>query len=213
VTGLAIALGLLWFLFALLTVMVVLLYRQFGLIYIGSRARVALAGLGVGKSAPQNPELEIAQQKTVWDWTAVGEGRATMAIFAVPGCDLCARLVAEINGFAEHWGELVDVLFIERGPLPSGPSHDTIARTQWLYAIDREGALHEAFDVEASPHAFVVGQDSRVLAKGIVNTRRDLEGVLRIALTDDDAAIRSQPLPDEGLEPRTYAPIREEAHV
>lgn len=212
-TGLAIALGLLWLLFGLLTIMVVLLYRQFGLIYIGSRARVALAGLGVGHSAPQKPELEIATQETVWDWTAVGEGRATMAIFAVPGCDLCARLVAEINGFAEHWGELVDVLFIERGPLPNGPTHDTLARTQWLYAIDRDGALHEAFDVEATPHAFVVGRDSRVLAKGIVNTRRDLEGVLRIALTADGTAIRSQPVAEEIVEPRTYEPIREEAHV
>lgn len=77
------------------------------------------------------------------------------------------------------------MLFIERGPLPSGPTHDVEFRTQWIYAEDPEGRLHETFDIEATPYAFVVGSSREVVSKGIVNDIRDLEGVLSLALEDN----------------------------
>jgi hypothetical protein len=184
-TLLVVAVALLWILVAFLTVLVVLVYRQFGLIYIGSRARLALTGLAVGVKAPQIARLRMAGRPLEWDWNARAPGRGTLAIFGQPACTLCAELTPQLNGFADKWAELLDLLFVERGPLSAGPTHDPSNRTQWMYAEDPEGELHAAFDIEVTPYAFVIDSSRRVLAKGIVNDVRGLEGVLSLALAED----------------------------
>lgn len=181
-TLLIVAVVLLWLIVAMLSVLTVLLYRQFGLLYMGSRNRIALTGLEVGSSAPSDVELEIAGRLIRWDWGAAGSGRATLGIFAVAQCPLCDDLVPDLNGFADKWGELLDVLFIERGPLPDGPTHDLPTRTAWSYAITPDASLYDAFDVEASPFAFLISSRGTVLAKGLVNTTQHLEGMIGLAL-------------------------------
>jgi hypothetical protein len=184
-TILVVAVALLWALMALMSVLVVLLYRQFGLIYIGSRARLALTGLAVGAKAPDVAHLRMAGRGFSWSWNAEVPGRGTLVIFGQPQCLLCAELTPQLNNFADKWAHLVDLIFVERGPLPAGPTHDPANRTQWMYAEDPNGELHAAFDIEATPYAFAVDSARRVLAKGIVNGVSDLEGVLSLALGND----------------------------
>jgi hypothetical protein len=184
-TVLVVAVALLWALMALISVLVVLLYRQFGLIYIGSKGRVALTGLAVGAKAPQIAHLRTAGLAFDWTWNADVPGRGTVAIFGQPACTLCAKLTPQLNVFADRWAHLIDLIFVERGPLPGGPTHDVASRTQWKYVEDPDGDLHAAFDIEAGPYAFVVDSSRRVLAKGIVNNIRNLEAVLSLALADD----------------------------
>jgi hypothetical protein len=191
-TFLVIAVALLWALMVLISILVVLLYRQFGLIYIGSKARIALTGLAVGATAPEIANLRMAGRGFDWEWNAGVDDRGTIAIFGSPACALCRRLTPQLNLFADEWAHLVDLIFVERGPLPAGPTHDVPNRTQWMYAEDPEGELHEAFDIEATPYAFVIDSSRRVLAKGIVNELSDLEGVLSLALTEEKA-LRTEP--------------------
>jgi hypothetical protein len=184
-TLLTIAVVVLWMLMLLISVLVVLLYRQFGLIYIGSRARLSLTGLGVGSQAPEVARLRMAGRDFALDWGAGGGGRGTLVVFGTAGCTLCKKLTPQLNLFADRWAHLVDLIFVERGPLPAGPTHDPPNRTQWMYAEDPEGELHRAFDIEATPYAFVVDSSRRVLAKGIVNDVTGLEGVLSMAVTKE----------------------------
>lgn len=184
-TLLTIAVVLLWVLMLLISVLVVLLYRQFGLIYIGSRGRLGLTGLAVGSEAPEVAHLRMAGRDFALDWSAGGGGRGTLVIFGAPGCTLCKKLTPQLNLFADKWAHLVDLIFVEKGPLPGGPTHDPANRTQWMYAEDPEGELHRAFDIEATPYAFVVDSARRVLAKGIVNNADGAEGVMSMALTED----------------------------
>lgn len=200
-TLLVVAVVLLWVIVMILAVLVVLLYRQFGLIYIGSRARVALTGLAVGATAPEVAHLRMAGRDFDWSWNAGQEGRATFAIFGAPACTLCAKLTPHINSFADRWGHVIDVIFVERGPLPAGPTHDSPTRTQWMYAEDPEGILHDKFDIENTPYAFVVDSKRRVLSKGIVNDRKGLEGVLSFAMTEEGTLLP---------EPPTETPVRRE---
>lgn len=88
-TVLTVAVVLLWVLLACLSILVVLLYRQFGLIYIGSRNRVALTGLAVGSAAPEVAQLRVAGRLITWDWNAKAPTRLTLAIFGTPTCILC----------------------------------------------------------------------------------------------------------------------------
>jgi thiol-disulfide isomerase/thioredoxin len=182
---LTVAVVVLWVLMLLLSVLVVLLYRQFGLIYIGSRARLGLTGLAVGSRVPEVALLRMAGRDFAWDWTAGGGGRGTLVVFGAPGCTLCKKLTPQLNLFADKWAHLVDLIFVEKGPLPAGPTHDPPNRTQWMYTEDPEGELHRAFDIEATPYAFVVDSSRRVLAKGIVNDKSDIEAVLSMAVTEE----------------------------
>jgi len=186
-TILAIAVGVLWVLVVVLSVLVVLLYRQFGLIYIGSRARVGLTGLAVGATAPARAQLVMAGRHFEWDWNTRNPGRGTLVVFGQPACTLCEQLTPHLNELADKWARVVDVLFVERGPLADGPTHDPDNRTQWMYAEDPNGDLSEAFDIEATPYAFVVDSTRTVLSKGIVNGPRDVEGVLSLALASQGA--------------------------
>lgn len=190
---LEVAVALLWVLMAVISVLVVLLYRQFGLIYIGSRARLALTGLAIGEQAPKIAYLRMAEREFDWQWNAGVDGRGTLAIFGTSACTLCGRLTPRLNLFADRWAHVVDLIFIERGPLPAGPTHDVPNRTQWMYAEDPGGKLHEAFDIEATPYAFVVDSSRRVLAKGIVNDLDGLEGVLSLALTSEGTLTNELP--------------------
>src|SRR5579884_182243 len=195
---LAIAVIVLWVLMIVLTVLVVLLYRQFGLIYIGSRDRIALTGLAVGAIVPRSIRVIVAGNTVNWDWNARAPGRVTMAIFGEPSCLLCARLTPQLNGFADKWAHISDLIFIEKGPVPPDFSHDVANRTQWIYAEDPEGEAHKAFDIEATPYAFAVSSSREVLSKDIGNTVRDLEGVLSLALVPNDQqddAVQDGPLP------------------
>lgn len=220
-TMLTVAVVVLWVVVAVLSVLVVLLYRQFGLLYLGSRNRIALTGLDVGSSAPSDIAVEVERRLVNWDWRAAGSGRATLTIFAVARCPLCDKLVPDLNSFADKWGELVDVLFIEKGPLPDGPTHDLATRTAWTYAVTPDGDLHDAFDVEATPFAFLISSSGTVLAKGLVNTTQHLEGVIGLALDErgrliPDALAGTLPV-EAGIESEMQAngsrTIREETHV
>jgi len=109
----------LWVVVLVLALLVVLLYRQFGLLYIGSRARVELSGLKLGERAPAEVELEDDERRPLpWSWASAGEGRATAMIFGSEGCTLCDKLIPQLEDFASDWRFAVDTIFVDREANP-----------------------------------------------------------------------------------------------
>jgi methylamine dehydrogenase accessory protein MauD len=178
-TLLVISTVLLWILVMFMVVLVILLYRQFGLLYLGSGARVRLQGVQVGGNAPEPLRaVDSRGEEFSLDWTAPGPDRATLLLLTAPECPLAEALVPELNEFSESWATAVDVLLVDRA-LPDGaPLRRLPVEPTWRYAFSPGSVVHRAFDIDVSPYAYVIGSDGTVRARDIVNDTRALAALI-----------------------------------
>lgn len=180
---------LLWILVLLLAILVILLYRQFGLIYIGSKGRIEQTGLQVGTQAPTTLQLEVEGEMAAWDLQSDSDLRATFVLMSSPNCELCAYLIPRLNSSAETWRHAVRFLVVDRGdPNVPGPFRELPHEREWTYAISPDGNMHHTFDVDATPFAFVLDSDAKVLAKGLVNVPEHVDGLIERGLKGGDGS-------------------------
>ena len=113
-----ISMSLLWVAVIVLTVLVLLLYRQFGLAYMSGRARAGLQGLDLGARARPVALTGLDGSAHEIDWSAApgsaapgagvtGPGAtgpgATVLVFAQPSCPICGDLAADAAGLPASW--------------------------------------------------------------------------------------------------------------
>jgi hypothetical protein len=131
-------------------------------------APVELAGgLAVGRRAPAwsitTPGGEVVTSASV-------KGSRHVMIFADPDCRACDDLVPRVVR-ASTEGALPPVVIVGRGEARAMPD-------LWRGAIagvERDHDVSEAFDVEVSPHVFVVDDGGAVVAQGGAVDLRDVE--------------------------------------
>jgi methylamine dehydrogenase accessory protein MauD len=180
----------LWILFFLVLLLVLVLYRQFGLLYLGSGGRIRLTGLEPGGRAPEGQTVVIDGRESTIEWSAVGSGRATLVVFGGPRCPICEKLIPELDEAVALWGELVDILFVDRSMDGSTPTRVLPSPRSWRYFLSPDDALYRDFDVEVSPYAFLVDAAGTVLNKRIVNSLDHLAWVVETAVTSTDGQLR-----------------------
>ncbi|CAN5240984.1 hypothetical protein BH18ACT4_BH18ACT4_07750 [soil metagenome] len=183
---------LLWILTSVLTVLVILLYRQFGLLYLGSSTAVRLRGLQVGRSAPEGLTLVAPDGSTLaLDWAAAGAGRGTVLVLTAPLCPLCEKLLSALNGFVDEWGSVVDVVVADRSDGDAATTPRSLSDgVRWRYGVSVEADVHHAFDIDVQPYVFVISDDGVVAARDIVNTT-DRLGSIVTACLDESGRIAS----------------------
>jgi hypothetical protein len=177
----------LWILVLMLLFLVLLLYRQYGRSLMGPRQRINSAGLAVNEKAPMLSLKAADDSPMTVDWH--GSSRATVALFAVPGCTICEHLWEE-ERMAVLTREWPDIEFIwvdaDRGHLHAGP-----VPTGWRFSYSADRSAHEAVEFPASPYVYVIGSDARVLAKGLINHGSDVgemvSGAFNVHLALDQA--------------------------
>jgi hypothetical protein len=153
-----------WVLVTVLAVLVLVLYRHFGLISLGTLEGVQRDGLTVGVKAP--PLAVTAPDGRQVDWAPTGQH--TLLIFGSPNCKPCAEVLPDLQVLHRDHPEL-DVTFVT-----SGTEHEArqMAAKFHLslpcYADTRELA-RDAYRVRVSPFGFVIGEDQTILAKGLAS--------------------------------------------
>jgi thiol-disulfide isomerase/thioredoxin len=185
---------LLWIVVIALSILVIVLYRQFGLIYIGSRARIEQTGLGAGRRAPEAVPLQVEGRSVAWSWRTDGALRGTVALMSTAECELCAELLPELNQVADKWRGVFRFLVVDRVVGDgNGPVRKLPDPRSWIYAIDHEAAMHESLDVEATPFVFILDHTGQVLAKGIVNLPESIDAMVQDAVKPDQPPAGDQP--------------------
>ncbi len=163
----------LWVVVAIQLLLLVLLYRQFGMMLVPGRSLVSAAGLDLGAPAPIVDSMDPASgSKTPLDWKA-GQS-IKLAIFAREGCPICSSLrepEANLSELHSAWPD-VDFLWFDskaRGvdDYPDG----------WKPLVSPELTAHDAMKVPAFPFAYLV-VEGRVAAKGVVNDRNDVDSLV-----------------------------------
>ncbi len=185
----------LWLLLLVIGVLLLLLYRHFGVMALGTLEGVQRDGLPVGAVAPPIGGVTATGEDRGWEPRS---GRPELLLFVSPDCKPCETLLPVVNRLgATPAGRGIGITAFVPGP------RESVARLVERYdpaypclAEDGSGAFGR-FRVRVTPFAFLIGADGRVLAKGLVSDPARLRELLAVGGAEDAAAAvgtSSQPL-------------------
>jgi len=167
---------LLWLVVLALLVAVFALARQVGILYERVAPMGALmidSGPAVGAAAPR---LDLADL----DGTAVAVGaagaRSQLLFFLSPTCPVCKKLLPILKSIATAEAAWLDIVFASDGEREEHAAFRRragIAAFPYLLSAELGMALH----VGKLPYAVLVDEQGRVRAKGLVNSREQLESL------------------------------------
>ena len=169
---------LLWFLVVVLTLVVLALTRQVGILH----ERVAPAGALQPIEGPKVGELTDAMTLTDLGGASIRIGgaadRATLVLFVSPTCPVCKSLVPTAKSLARKEAARLRLVFASDGDKPD--EHLAYARDLELgeqsYVLSE--MLGRRYQVSKLPFAVLIGADGTLSSKGLVNTREHLESLV-----------------------------------
>ncbi|MGA0601257.1 redoxin domain-containing protein [Caulobacter sp. KR2-114] len=167
-----------WTVIAVLAAVCLALARQVGVLHERIAPAGALsikAGVTVGEPAP-----EFSVQTLTGALATVGgqrAGRSQLLFFLSPDCPVCKTLLPAIKSLSHSEATWLDLILLSDGP---GDAHGKFVRAQGLdaypYAVSE--LVGQTFGVSKLPYAVLIGEDGRVAANGLVNTREHLDSLL-----------------------------------
>src|ERR687894_1839089 len=176
----------LWLLLLSMGVLVLLLYRHFGVMSLGTLEGVQRDGLTIGSVAPAISGVTAAGQDTSWQ---PKRGQPQLLLFAAPDCEPCAAVLPHVERLAGAVDGGLGIAAVVPGP------RDEVARFVERYrppfpclAEDGSGAFTR-YKVRVTPFGFIVGSDGRVLAKGLCGDKIRLRVLLEAADLGDIAEV------------------------
>jgi methylamine dehydrogenase accessory protein MauD len=176
-TMMMISQGVLWGVVILLSLTVLALARQIGVLH----ERVAPAGALINGAGPgvgeQSPRLEVHAigGNAVTVGAALAKGRAMLMLFVSQTCPICKKLIPIALDFARS--ERLHVLFVGDADLVE--QKKLIAQ----FGIDEHCFVNGpevgmAFRVDKLPYAVLLDDQGVISAKGLVNSREHFESLI-----------------------------------
>jgi methylamine dehydrogenase accessory protein MauD len=167
----------LWVVVLALLAAVLALARQVGILYERVAPMGALMldhGPKVGEAAPV-----LALESISGGRFAIGlsQGkRSQLLFFLSPTCPVCKKLLPILKSIKSSEGAWLDVVLASDGDLPEHAAFLEKAKlAAFPYVLSTE--LGMAFRVGRLPYAVLIGEDGRIRAKGLVNSREQLESL------------------------------------
>ncbi len=167
----------LWIVVLALLVAVLALTRQVGILY----ERVAPMGALMLDQGPKVGEMAptFTLDSLGGGTLAVGlsaRGKSQLLFFLSPTCPVCKKLLPVLKSISSSEGKWLELVFASDG---DRPEHAEFYRKAGLgdfpYVLSMD--LGMAFKVGRLPYAVLIGEDGRVRAKGLVNSREQLESL------------------------------------
>ena len=170
----------LWILIVALSLLVLALSRQVGILH----ERVAPAGALMPTSGPKVGELAEEISLTSIQGQALTIGGASTAklasfiLFISPTCPVCKSLVPTAKSLVSSERHRMQLLFASDGDKLD--QHQRYAKDLDLddYAYVLSEALGRAFEVSKLPFAVLIDADGILRGKGLVNTREHMESLI-----------------------------------
>jgi methylamine dehydrogenase accessory protein MauD len=179
-----------WVLLLSMAVLMVVLFRHFGLVTMGTLEGVQRDGLPIGDSAP--PVAAVTADGAPYRWDG-GENRQRLVLFGAPGCEPCGKVLPYLATLTESMRGELDVVVVVPGPSQAAAlmARELPARTaQALTIVGDEGSgAADTYRVRVTPFAFALGSDRVVRAKGLCGDPIRLRELL--AMAGFDRAARS----------------------
>lgn len=151
----------LWVLLLIEGVLILLIYRHFGMVTLGTAEGVQRDGLPIGETAPAIRGSTAAGMAQEW---LPHQGQPQLVLFATPDCAPCAQVLPAVSALAEHGLEIVTVVPGRRDGVVRLIEK---FRPPFLCLADEERRAVDRYRVRTMPFAFVIGNDGHILAKGL----------------------------------------------
>lgn len=167
----------LWIVVLALLLAVLALARQVGILY----ERVAPMGALMLDHGPKVGEMapSFRLQSLGGAGLAVGSAgakKSQLLFFLSPTCPVCKKLLPVLKSIRTVEAKWLDVVLASDGDLVEHTEfYRKAGLTEFPYVLSSE--LGMAFKVGKLPYAVLVGDDGRVRAKGLVNSREQLESL------------------------------------
>lgn len=179
----------LWLLIATMAVLVLLLYRHFGLISMGTLDGVQRDGLAVGQRAPAIMGVDALGVETQWQTTP---GRRHLLLFASNDCAPCARVIPYVERLSANarGTDGLSVVAIVPGPSSEAARFHEKFSVSFQCIADNGRDASGLYRVRVTPFAFIVGDNGLVLSKGLCSDPSKLHHLLLSSgLTRTDSVV------------------------
>jgi len=162
----------LWAIVLVLILLVILLYRQLGIMYLGSAEGVSRDGLAPGAKAPDfNLTDQYGNAQRLTDY----RGKPTVLLFGSPHCSPCRILLPQLHDWAKAHPD-VGVLWLNAASEEESLKmvSDTGATLPIVPYTPQEN-LMDKYRVRVTPFMFLVDESGIVKVKGLVNTKSGMD--------------------------------------
>jgi methylamine dehydrogenase accessory protein MauD len=178
VTALLISTAVLWMAVVVLSLVVLALARQIGVLHerVGpAGALLARSGPMPGEAAPRVVATTLDGRELVIGGTSES-GRRTLVFFLSPTCPVCKIVLPSVLRVAASEVSPVEVVLASDGPREEHIRYVAAERLEALpYVLSTE--LGIVYGVGKLPHAVLIDAAGIVRAKGLVNSREHVESL------------------------------------
>jgi len=191
----------LWLFVIALGVLVLLLYRQLGIMYLGTAEGVSRDGLARGARAP---EFNLTDQYGQPQRLSSYKGTPVLLLFGSPHCSPCRILLPQLHDWAKQHNDIKVIWLNSASPEESRRFVDETGATLPVAPYSPDDNLLDKYKVRVTPFLFIVDGNGVIRAKGLVNSKGGLDMYYRELKTG-----KFEPLPEEEQEQLESVPAQE----
>jgi methylamine dehydrogenase accessory protein MauD len=162
----------LWLIVLALCLLVILLYRQLGIMYLGSAEGVSRDGIDKGATAP---DFALTDQYGNPQRLADYRGRPALLLFGSPHCSPCRTLMPQLHEWARAHPEVGVVWLNAASEEESLKFVSELGATLPVAPYTPESKLMDRYKVRVTPFMFLLDEKGVVRAKGLANTKSGLD--------------------------------------
>jgi methylamine dehydrogenase accessory protein MauD len=162
----------LWLLVLVMGVLVFLLYRQLGIMYLGSAEGVSRDGLDKGAKAP---DFRLSDQYGNTHALSQYRGKPVVLLFGSPHCNPCRTLLPQLHDWAKAHPETAVLWLNATSEEESLKFVSDTGATLPVLPHAPETNLMDRYRVRVTPFMFLLDEGGVVRTKGLVNTRAGLD--------------------------------------
>ena len=162
----------LWILVLALGALVLLLYRQLGIMYLGSAEGVSRDGLPKGTPAP---DFTLTDQYGHQQRVAAYRGRPLLLIFGSAGCSPCRILMPQLDEWLAAHPEMGIIWLNMNSPEETLKYVSDVGATVPVVPTTPDDKIAERYRVRVTPFSFMIDENGVIRTKGLVNTKAGLD--------------------------------------
>lgn len=162
----------LWLVVLTLGLLVLLLYRQLGIMYLGTAQGVSRDGLEPGTLAP---DFSLSDQYGQGQRLSAYRGRNLVLVFGSPHCSPCRILMPQLHEWASAHPDVPVLWLNAASPEENMRFVAETSATLPVLAHPPHDKLLDRYKVRVTPFTFLLDENGVIRAKGLLNTKGYLD--------------------------------------